>query len=174
MSNPFIGGGCKAVRVYADNGSTIVADNMSVTLPQVSFGQVETKVAAGNVNLTNTNSIDPMEMTIGKQGVDTGWLKLLSTEAQQLTIDIAMQSIDLQAAGINGATQVQAFVVVSAQGIPSISATHNEMMETEITLNVYSYKVFVDGEEYLHVDPIKGICSIQGDDKNESVRKAIS
>lgn len=167
----FIGGGCKGTSVFIDKGKRLVGRNLDVTLPNPEFAEVETRVPSGQVNFAITSFLNAMEMTITKQGVDDAWIDLCNMETQEILINISQQSVDNNAGGINGSDHLQAVVTAASKNISGITATPGEMMEMEMTFNVYSYKLFRNGELYVHLDPSKSKCIIRGKDLLEAVNK---
>ena len=167
----FIGGGCKGTSVYTDQGKTLIGRNLDVTLPNPDFANVETRVAGGVSSFAITSFLNSMEMTITRQGIDDALLNLCDMESKEIIINISQQMVDNNAGGINGSDHVQAVVTAASKNIPSITATPGEIMESEITFNVYSYKLFRNGKMYLHLDPSKGKCIIREKDMMEEVNK---
>lgn len=165
----FIGGGCKGTSVYTDQGKTLIGRNVDVTLPNPDFGSVEPRTAGGVATFAITSFLNSMEMTITKQGIDDAWISLCDMDSKEITINISQQSVDNNAGGINGSEHIQAIVTAASKNIPSVTATPGEIMESEISFNVYSYKLFRDGQLYLHLDPLKGKCIINGKDYMEAV-----
>ncbi len=167
----FIGGGCKGTSVYTDKGKTQVGRNMDVTLPNPEFASVEPRTAGGVSSFAVTSFLNSMEMTITMQGVNDAWINLCDTDTKEITINISQQSVDNNAGGINGSEHIQAIVTAASKNIPAITATPGEIMESEISFNVYSYKLFRDGKMYLHLDPLKGKCIINGKDFMKEVNQ---
>lgn len=162
-------GACMASSVYADGVQ--VGVNIGVSLPEVAMTETEVNAAGGVIALPVWTKLEAMECSITKQGVDPEWLRCMKPEPFDLTVNIVQQS--MQTDGTQKAEHIKAHLRVVSKGIPQIEASYGESMEQEVKLSVISYKLIVDGAEYLHVSPKDGIFSVNGKDYSDGIKSML-
>ena len=159
-------GACVASSVYA--GDQLIALNTSVTLPDVSATTADLTTLGGVVSMPNFHRLESMECTISKHGLDKAWMAAIKPEAFDLIVNIAQQRTTPD--GAYSTDHVKAYLRVLPKTIAGGDFGWGDNVERDLTFEVLSYKLTINGELALHVDKLNGILNIGGKDYNESVR----
>ena len=161
-------GAIEADTAYIDG--TLVARDVSITLPEVTFKTV-TLPAAGEIELPIPTNLDPMEATITKIGVDQGLRSMITPDRKTLEVRWVQR-----VTGADGSTREQgcrAYLLCYPKTIPGISLEISSATENEITLGVTRYQLFVGGEEYCLVDQLNGIMRFNDTDYAQTMNSLL-
>lgn len=158
-------GSVLASTVYA--GDQCIGVNVNVSLPDVSASTADLTTLGGIVSMPNFHKIDSMEVTITKHGIDKGWMAAIKPEAFDLIINIAQQRVSLE--GNSAPEHVKAYLHVLPKTIAGGDFNWGDNIEKDLTFEVLSYKLTVNGESALHVDKLNGIFKVGSVDYNEAV-----
>ena len=145
--------------VYCDN--VLAAKNVSISLPEVAFSTAEIS-AMGTVELPLVGLIEAMEASVTKIGTDLGLVRMLTPEKHSIEVRFVQNNI-----GANGASTPEgckAFLTAVPKSIPGISIEVGSASESEVSLAVTRYQLYVRGEELLCIDKLNSICRINGKD----------
>lgn len=154
-----ISGPIVAATVYVDN--TLVARDVSITLPEVSAMMVDVQ-ATGTLSIPIWSLIENMEQTINRIGIDKGLGAMLKPGSLNLESRFVQTVTDA-----NGNTRnvgCKAFTKGFPTKIPGIGIAMGEPSENECRYTVTRYQLFVDGEELFLIDKMAGIVRIMGTD----------
>lgn len=139
----------------------LVARDVKIEMPPVT-AKTSTYNAMGEVELPMAGQIDPMEAKITKIGFDNGLRAMLRMENLSLEFRWVQEVINENA--IKRKSGYKAFIQGYPKTIPSISLEMAANSEHEVAIAVVRYQLFVDGEEYCLIDPLKMIQRIDGVD----------
>ncbi len=162
-------GAILASSVYA-NG-TQIGVNCHVVLPVVAPTSAELTAAGGLINMPVHSKVEAMTCTVTKTGLDKEWLAAAKPEAFDLIANIVQQSVAPD--GTTKPEHIKAYMRVVGSALNGLDATYGEVSETELPFSVLSYKLTVDGETYMHVDPVKGLFIVAGKDYNDGIRSML-
>lgn len=141
-------------------GKDEVAENVTVTLPEVTFQTVEFQ-AMGALELPIPLT-DALEAGITSIGFDKGLYKMLGLESN--TFEFRFVQNVTKKSGEQKKVGCKAFVKGIAKNIPGGDLGIGESFEGAITIAVTRYQLYVDGEEVVLVDKLKKILKINGKD----------
>lgn len=162
-------GDCIASSIYAAGQQR--GRNIPCTLPEVTFGTIETPAAGGSVEIPIPQLIQSMEASVTKNGMDESFLALIKPEPFDLIINVAQKVTKED--GSSRHVHIKSFLRVVPKGIPGHDLTPGENSDRQITFSVYSFRQLVDGEEVLNIDKLKGICSIGGTDYMQDINSML-
>lgn len=162
-------GACIASSVYAKGEQ--IGYNIPIKLPEVTPVIVEIQAAGGKLELPVWQQVEVMEASITKTGVSKEFLESLTPEPFDLISNVAQQSVS--ADGTSTAQHIKAFMRVIPKSAPGVEITAGEASENELPFTVLSYQLYVDGNKYLDIDVVKGVCWINGKDYSESIRSML-
>lgn len=143
------------------DGTTLVARDVAVTLPEVAAVTYEIQ-AMGAMTMPDWSRVEHMETAITKIGVDKGLASMSKPGKKELEFR-GVQSVT----DANGNTKnlgVKAFITGHSTKIPGISVSVGDPSENELTYATTRYQLFVDNEEMWCIDRLAGICRIAGVD----------
>ena len=144
----------------------LVGKDVTVTLPAVNFVTHDHK-AMGTVTLPVPGQIEAMEMTITKIGVDLGLGRMIALKNE--TFEFRWAQDVVKADGTSSPEGCKAFVHGVPKGIPGIGLEPGTASENEISLAVNRYQLYVAGEEYFLIYPLKGTQRILGVDYAKNI-----
>lgn len=159
-------GAVLASTVYA--GDQLIAVNTSITLPDISATTADLTTLGGIVSMPNYHKIESMECSISKHGIDKKWLRGVKPEATDLIANIVQQKTDT--AGAYEPEHIKAYMRVIPKTIGGGDFGWGDNIEKDLTYEVLSYKLTINGEIALHIDKTNGIFIVDGKDYNEKVR----
>lgn len=160
-------GAVLATTVY--NGTDLVAEDVTVTLPEVEFQTSELK-AQGTLNLP-VPLTNALEASVTKVGQDKGFFSLLGLESKQIEYRFVRESISPD--GSISTQGCKAFLTGIPTNIPGGSIEVGSNFEGEIKFAVTRYQLFVDGVERILIDKLQNICKINGTDYAKSIRSLL-
>lgn len=153
-------------------GDKKVGQNFTIKTPDITPTLVEVTAAGGTVEIPVPTKIEAMESTFTMQGVAKVWLKKLD-QKKKTTVTANLIQTSTNEAGTTKAEHIKVVMTGFPKVLPGIEATYGETTECEIAFATHSVKVYIDGELYTHVDPIKMIYKINGVDYTGDVAKML-
>ena len=148
-----------ADKVYCDN--VLVAEDVAVNLPAVNFLTSEVK-AMGSMDVVLVGLLEAMEASITKVGQDEGLARALTPEKHNYEFRYVQNVTKGDAT--SKPIGCKAFLTAVPKGIPKTALEVGSNIESEISLAVSRYQLYVDGEELLCVDRLSQICRVRGVD----------
>lgn len=145
--------------VYCDN--VLVARDVSINLPAVNFQTAEIK-AMGSMDVVLVGLLEAMEASITKVGQDAGLSRAMTPEKHNYEMRY-VQNVS-KGDGTAKAAGCKAFLTAVPKGIPQTGIEVGSNIESEISLAVSRYQLYVDGEEILCIDRFAQICRVNGTD----------
>lgn len=167
MANLTLKGPFLATKVLCDK--EVVAEDVKFTLPEVTFQTVEHQ-ALGKIDLPIPLT-DAMEAGITYIGVDKGLYKMLGLESK--AFEFRFVQTETKKSGEQKNIGCKAFIKGIAKGIPGGDFEVASSIEGAITIAVMRYQLYVDGEEVVLIDKLKGILKINGKDYAEEIKNLI-
>lgn len=158
-------GPINATTVYVNN--TLVARNVTITLPEVTHVLGTIKTALGEQDMPLYGLVDSMEATIQKIGCDMGLAKICQLRSNNYEFRWTQQ-----VTRTNGKIEVggcRAYIRAVPKVVPAIEVNPGDSVELDIPLAVTRYQFFCEGEEIVLVDKLAGICRINGEDYASSL-----
>lgn len=168
MGNLTLNGPVLATKVLCD--SDVVAENVKVTLPEVTFQTVEFK-ALGNMDLPIPLT-DALEATVTSVGFDNGFYKMMQLKNQTFEFRF-VQNVTNKSTGEVVAKGCKAFIKGVAKNIPGGDIDSGATFEGNISIAVNRYQLYVDGKEVVLVDKLKDILKINGTDYAEQFKNLL-
>lgn len=150
-------------------GNKVVAEDVKFTLPEVAFQTVEHQ-ALGKIEIP-VPLTDAMEAGITYIGEDKGLYKMLALENQ--TFEFRYVQHETKKSGEQKNIACKAFIKGIAKNIPGGDVEVGSSIEEPITIAVLRYQKYVDGEETVLVDKLKGILKINGKDYAKEIKSLI-
>jgi len=161
-----LNGAVMASSVYAN--SVQIGVNIGIKLPDVNQATAEVTAAGGILELPIATKIEAMEASLTKQGIDKTWLQTVTPSTPfDLIANIIQQKVETD--GTSTPVHIKAYLRAVSKNIPALEASYGDPIEQELTFSILSYRVTVDGETYLHVDPVKGIFKVNGTNYSEKI-----
>lgn len=154
-----IKGAIVGTTVYKDG--ELVAKDVTVTLPDVSFATAEHK-AMGTLELPMLGQLEAMEASVTKTGYDKGLAQLTQPEAMNLEFRFVQEVIGSD--NVNRPEGCKAFLRATPKILPGGDLEPGSKTEQQITYAVSRYQLIVGGDEICLVDQLKGILRINGTD----------
>ena len=145
--------------VYKDGD--LVARDVTVTLPDVSFATAEHK-AMGTLELPMLGQLEAMEASVTKTGYDKGVAQLAEPEAKNLEFRFVQDVIGSD--NVSKPEGCKAFMRCVPKILPGGDLEPGSKTEQQITLAVSRYQLIVGGVEICLIDQLKGILRINGKD----------
>lgn len=145
--------------VYCDGER--VAKDVAITFPEVAPTMADLS-AMGTMSVPVWQRFENMEAAITKIGIDLGLRALVKPDMKPLEARWVQTVTD--ANGISKNVGCKAFLKGIPTKIPGLSITPGEQSESEITLTVTRYALFVDGVEMFLIDRLAGIVRVGGTD----------
>ena len=144
-----------------------------IELPKVTQQTVEHQAMgiSGKVEIPLTGVVEKMEATLKFRSFDSEALKKLydPSEAHSLVAYGTVQRFDPQNARMEEfQVKAEMLVMVKETGMPSFKQAQEE--GPEISVSVFHYKLTVDGEEVVEVDPFNYRYVVAGKDLLERSR----
>lgn len=139
----------------------VVANDVSITLPEVTFLTAEIK-AMGNMNIPLNALIDNMELSVTRVGVDKGISKM-NTPGKH-SIEARWVQDVVSASGKITKEGCKAFLTVLPTKIPGISIEVGSAPETEMVYTVTRYKLVCKGKTTLLIDRFAHKFEVNGKD----------
>ena len=144
----------------------LVARDVSISLPEVAAMTADLQ-AMGTFTLPIWQLLDNMEASVTKIGVDLGLRALIKPDMTPLEFRWVQTVTDA-----NGSTRnvgCKAFIRGIPNKIPGISLEVGSASESEVTITVTRYNLFVDGQEMFLIDRLAGKVRIAGKDYAEDM-----
>ena len=158
------------VGVTAYVGNTLVAEDVTISLPEIT-PKTQTFNAMGEIELP-LPLIEAMEATINKVGIDKGFIKLLVPETRKFEFRWAQTKVKT-----DGSSEIEgckAFITGIPKSIfPGGDIAPGENYEGAIPIAVTRFQLYVDGNEYILVDKLKGQLKINGKDYAQGISKLL-
>ena len=145
--------------VYSDG--RLVARDVAITLPEITPITADLP-AMGTMSMPIWQQLENMEATITKTGTDEGLRALIKPDMKPLEARWVQTVTDDEGAPKN--VGCKAFIKGIPNKIPGVGVTVGETSESECTIMVTRYALFVDGAEMFLVDRLAGIIRIDGKD----------
>lgn len=159
-------GAVLAESVYA--GDKLIAHNTSITLPDITPTTADLTTPGGIIAMTNFHKLESMECTVSKHGIDAEWLASIKPEAFDLIANIVQQKTVHD--GSYTPEHIKVYLRVIPKSIAGGDFAWGDNIERDLSFEVISYKVTVNGETYLNVDKPNGIFEVNGKDYNADIR----
>lgn len=163
-------GAIQATSLYF--GDKKVGQNFTIKTPDVTPALVEVTAGGGTIEIPVPTKIDAMESTFTMQGVAKVWLKRLN-QREKTTVTANLVQTSTNEAGVSKAEHIKVIMTGFPKVLPGIEATYGETTECEIAFATHSVKVYIDGTLYTHVDPVKMIYMVNGEDYTAEVAKML-
>lgn len=154
--------------VYCDN--QLVARDITVSLPEITFSTAEIN-AMGPLELPIPSSIEAMEATINRDGMDSNAMSMLTPEKHNFEVRYVQNRTT--ADGTSTPEGCKAFISGIPKKIPGGDITPGSASEREVTLSVIRYQLYVGGEEMFCIDKLNSICRIMGRDYYSSIAQLL-
>lgn len=145
--------------VYCDGKQ--VARDVSGSLPEVTPMTADLS-AMGTFSFPIWQRFENMEASITKIGVDLGLRALITPDMKPIEYRWVQTVTD--ANGITRNVGCKAFLRGIPNKIPGIGLEAGAPIESEVTLSLTRYNLFVDGVEMFLIDRLAGIVRIAGKD----------
>lgn len=157
--------------VYVDDGNTLVAENVDVTLPEVTFEQTSIE-ALGTLSIPVLSRLaGDLDVTINFVGQDEGFVSAVKSGQRTFEVRWAQEIVQP-----NGDTEPHGYRVYFdgiLNNIPAFTTAVGEAGQSALTFHCVRYKVVLDGNEVLNVDRIAGILEIQGVDVTKDLKSLL-
>lgn len=137
-------------------GSTIVGNDLTITLPEVTAATVDVSGMMGTVSMPLLHRLEDMELAISKEGLDANSAILTSPGKKDITAKWAYDSID--SAGnvtVKGGKAIMSVVPKTIS--PGVDLEPGETSEGDLTFGVLVYRLYLDGKLVLHINRLSGI-----------------
>lgn len=162
--------GLLGVSVYLDN--ELIAEDVSCSLPAVSFAEVDVQAGAGPVTVPLTALPQNLEASVTFHGESEGFAKALSSAGKQLEIRWAVSQ--LAADQTMRAVGFKAFLTGIPRTFPGVSLAPGEASsENEVTWTVTRYQLVRDGETVILIDKLAGKVEVGGVDQAAELSKLL-
>lgn len=154
--------GLLGTTVYLDG--ELIAENVSVSLPAVSFAEVDVQAGAGPITVPLQALPQNLEASVTFHGETAGFAKALNSAGKQLEIRWAVSQLQPdQSSDIVG---YKAFLQGIPRTVPALSLSPGEAAsENEVTWTITRYQLVKDGENVLSIDKLAGKVEIDGTDQ---------
>ncbi|MBR1625596.1 MAG: phage major tail tube protein [Bacteroidales bacterium] len=151
------------------NGTDLVAEDVTVNLPEIEFQTSELK-AQGTLTIPTPLTGD-MEASVTKVGFDKGFFSLLGLESKEIEYRFVQQSISPD--GVVTSQGCKAFITGIPKNIPGGTLEPGSTFEGELKFAVTRYQLFVDGAERVLIDKLQNICKINGTDYAKDIKSLL-
>lgn len=145
--------------VYSDD--SLVAKDVKFALPAITPISGEAQ-AMGTMEIPAVGLIEAMEATITKVGTDLGLSRMMRLEKQNL--EFRWVHNVSYSDGSSKPEGCKAFIRGVPKSLPAISVEVGANSESDVTLAVTRYQLYVGGVEILLVDRLSQILRINGVD----------
>lgn len=153
---------------YADG--VLVAEDVTLSLPEIT-PKTQTFSAMGDIELP-LPLLEAMEATINKVGIDKGFIKLLVPETRKFEFRWAQTKVKTD--GTQEIEGCKAFITgISKTVFPGGDIAPGENYEGAIPIAVTRFQLYVDGNEYILVDKLKGQLKINGKDYAKNIKNLL-
>ena len=158
------------VGVTAYAGNVLVAEDVTISLPAVT-PKTQTFSAMGDIELP-LPLYEAMEATVNKIGIDKGFIKLLVPEKRKF--EFRWVQTKVKPDGTQEFEGCKAFIT----GIPKVifpggDIAPGENYEGAIPIAVTRYQLYVNGDEKILIDKLKGQTKIDGKDYAKSIKNLL-
>lgn len=148
----------------------LVAEDVTISLPEVT-PKTQTFNAMGEIEIP-LPLIEAMEASVTKVGLDKGFLKLIVPESRKFEFRWAQSVIKTD--GTQKNEGCKAFIT----GIPKVTfpggdIAPGENFEGAIPIAVTRFQLYVNGNEYILVDKLKGQYKINGKDYAKGIKNLL-
>ena len=148
----------------------LVAEDVTISLPEIT-PKTQTFNAMGEIELP-LPLIEAMEASITKVGIDKGFLKLIVPESRKFEFRWA-QSV-IKPDGTQKNEGCKAFITgVPKTVFPGGDIAPGENYEGAIAIAVTRFQLFINGNEYILVDKLKGQYKINGKDYAKGIKNLL-
>ena len=156
------------VTAYADG--VLVAEDVTISLPEVTL-KTQTFNAMGEIELP-LPLVETMEATINKIGIDKGFIRLLAPKKRKF--EFRWVQTVVKPDGTQEVEGNKAFIT----GVPKTvfsggDIAPGENFEGAVPIAVTRFQLYVNGDEKILVDKLKGQLKIDGDDYAKSIRNLL-
>ena len=153
---------------YADK--VLVAEDVTLSLPAVT-PKTQTFSAMGDIELP-LPLYEAMEATINKIGIDKGFIRLLAPKKRKFEFRW-VQTI-VKPDGTQKVEGCKAFMTGTPKVIfPGGDIAPGENYEGAIPIAVTRYQLYIDGEEKILVDKLKGQVKVDGVDYAKDIKNLL-
>lgn len=156
------------VTAYVDG--VLVAEDVTISLPEIT-PKTQTFSAMGDIELP-LPLLEAMEATINKVGIDKGFIKLLVPEKRKFEFRWVQTKVKTD--GTQEFEGCKAFITGIPKTIfPGGDIAPGENYEGAISIAVTRFQQYVDGNEYILVDKLKGQLKINGNDYAKGIKNLL-
>lgn len=156
------------VTAYVENA--LVAEDVTISLPEIT-PKTQTFNAMGEIELP-IPLIEAMEATVNKVGIDKGFIKLLVPEKRKFEFRWVQTKVKTD--GTQEVEGCKAFITgIPKTVFPGGDIAPGENYEGAISIAVTRFQLYVDGNEYILVDKLKGQLSINGKDYAKGIKNLL-
>ncbi len=156
------------VTAYVENA--LVAEDVTISLPEIT-PKTQTFNAMGEIELP-IPLIEAMEATVNKVGIDKGFIKLLVPEKRKFEFRWVQTKVKTD--GTQEVEGCKAFITgIPKTVFPGGDIAPGENYEGAIAIAVTRFQLYVDGNEYILVDKLKGQLSINGKDYAKGIKNLL-
>ena len=143
----------EAATIYTDGD--LVGNDYKVTLPNVVPATADVKGLMGSMSIPLLNTLQSMEMTIQKTGVDANAAKMCTPGKKNLLVNWVQDKV--QSSGDVSPVGCKAQVSCLPKSyMPAADVEVGSASEFDVTYEVYEYKLTVDGVVVFHVNRMTG------------------
>lgn len=158
------------VGVTAYVGNNLVAEDVTISLPEIT-PKTQTFNAMGEVEFP-IPLVEAMEATVNKVGIDKGFIRLLVPETRKFEFRWVQTKVKTD--GTQEMEGCKAFITGIPKTIfPGGDIATGENYEGAIAIAVTRFQLYVDGNEYILVDKLKGQFKINGKDYAKGIKNLL-
>ena len=166
-----ISGQILGTSVYVDDGNSLVAENVSSTLPEITFEQ-STVEALGTMSLPVMQRLaGDLDVSINFIGQDSGFVQSVKAGERSFEVRWAQEIIEP-----NGQTAPHGYRVYFdgvLNALPAFGTELGDAAQSPLTFHCIRYKVVLDGETVLNVDRVAGVLEIAGEDMTKDLKSLL-
>lgn len=166
-----ISGQILGTSVYVDDGATLVAENVSVTLPEITFEQSQIE-ALGTMSLPVLSRLaGDLDVVVNFIGQDSGFVQCVKAGQRSFEVRWAQEIIEPDGQSAPHGYRVYFDGVFNA--LPAFGTELGDAATSPLTFHCIRYKVVLDGETILNVDRVAGVLEISGEDVTKDLKNLL-
>ena len=152
--------GILGASVYIDD--QLVAENVAVQLPEISFAEAEVQAGAGPITVPIYPLPQALEASVTFRGQSEGLSAALASAGK--TVEIRWAGSRLQPDQESAVVGFKAFLVGIPRTLPGESIDIGSVSDNQVTWAVTRYQLVEDGESVILIDKLAGKVEILGQD----------
>ncbi|MBQ9003984.1 MAG: phage major tail tube protein [Eggerthellaceae bacterium] len=143
----------EAATIY--NGGKLAGNDYKVTLPAITPATTDVNGLMGTMNVPLLNTLEAMDMTITKIGVDANAVQLCTPGKKDLMINWVQDKVNSSGDVSPVGCKAQVSCLPKSY-MPAADIEVGSTSEFDCTYEVYEYKLTIDGVVVLHVNRLTG------------------